>query len=222
MSGPAASARPARSYKAAADILSERDPVLRRLVAQAGPVRVNPPAETHFAALVRAILYQQLAGAAARAIHGRLIASLGGEVTPERLLSLSPETLRAVGLSANKAASMRDLATKVQDGSVVLDPARLRGQGDDEVVAMLAGVRGIGTWTAQMFLMFQLRRLDVWPAGDLGVRKGFGLAWGMPTPTQKQLEALGDPYRPYRSVVALYCWRAAELYGGAAGSALTS
>ena len=124
MSGQAVSTRPARSYKAAADILSERDPVLRRLVAQAGPVRVNPPTETHFAALVRAILYQQLAGAAARAIHGRLIASLGGEVTPERLLSLSSQTLRAVGLSANKAASMRDLATKVRDGSVVLDPAR--------------------------------------------------------------------------------------------------
>jgi DNA-3-methyladenine glycosylase II len=221
MSGPT-SARPARSYKAATDILSERDPVLRRLVAQAGPVEVSRPTETHFAALVRAILYQQLAGAAARAIHGRLIASLGGEVTPERLLSLPPQTLRAVGLSANKAASMLDLATKVRDGSVVLDPAGLRGQGDDEVVAMLAGVRGIGTWTAQMFLMFQLRRLDVWPTGDLGVRKGFGLAWGMPTPTPKQLEALGDPYRPYRSVVTWYCWRAAELYGGAKESALTS
>jgi DNA-3-methyladenine glycosylase II len=72
-----------------------------------------------------------------------------------------------------------------------------------------------------MFLMFQLRRLDVWPTGDLGVRKGFGLAWGIPTPIPKQLEALGEPYRPYRSVVAWYCWRAAELYGGAAESALT-
>ena len=127
-----------------------------------------------------------------------------------------------MGLSANKTASMRDLATKVLDGSVVLDPAGLRGQSDDEVVARLSGVRGIGTWTAQMFLLFQLRRLDVWPTGDLGVRKGFGLAWGMPTPTPKQLEALGDSYRPYRSVVAWYCWRAAELYGGAAGSALTT
>jgi DNA-3-methyladenine glycosylase II len=116
---------------------------------------------------------------------------------------------------------MRDLATKVLDGSVVLDQAVLRGQGDEEVVSMLSGVRGIGTWTAQMFLMFQLLRLDVWPTADLGVRKGFGLAWGMPTPTPKQLEALGDPYRPYRSVVAWYCWRAAELFGGAAESALT-
>src|SRR5258708_3014974 len=220
MPAPAVSTRPARSYKAAAEILSERDPVLRRLVAEAGPPQLNPTTETHFEALVRAILYQQLAGAAARAIHGRLIAALGGEVTPERFLSLSSPTLRSVGLSAKKAASMQDLGTKVLDAAVVLDPAGLRAQSDDEVIARLSGVRGIGKWTAQMFLMFQLRRLDVWPTGDLGVRKGFGLAWGMPTPTPKQLEALGDPYRPYRSVVAWYCWRAAELYGGAAGSTL--
>jgi DNA-3-methyladenine glycosylase II len=221
MSGPTASTGSASSYDAATEILAERDPVLGRLIAEAGPFQVDPPTETHFAALVRAITYQQLAGAAARAIHGRLIAALGGEVTPERFLSLPPETLRAAGLSANKAASIGDLATKVRDGSVVLDPAALRDLGDDEVVAMLAGVRGIGTWTAQMFLMFQLLRLDVWPTGDLGVRKGFGLAWGMPAPTPKQLEALGEPYRPYRTVVAWYCWRAAELYGGAAESALT-
>src|SRR5229473_6893857 len=221
MSDKPVSTRPARSYPAAAAILSERDPVLRRLVAEAGPPQVRPPAETHFAALVRSVTYQQLAGAAAAAIHGRLIAALGGEVAPERLLSLPADTLRSVGLSANKAASLRDLATKVLDGTVVLDPAGLRAQSDAEVIDRLSTVRGIGTWTVQMFLMFQLRRLDVWPTGDLGVRKGFGLAWGIPTPTPKQLEALGEPYRPYRSVLAWYCWRAAELYGGAAESALT-
>jgi len=221
MSGQTASTGSASSYEAATEILSERDPVLRRLVAKAGPFQVDPPTETHFAALVRAITYQQLAGAAARAIHGRLIAALGGEVTPERFLSLPPETLRAAGLSANKAASIGDLAAKVLDGSVVLDPAGLRERGDEELVAMLSAVRGIGTWTAQMFLMFQLLRLDVWPTGDLGVRKGFGLAWEMPTPKPKELDALGEPYRPYRTVVAWYCWRAAELYGGAAESALT-
>ncbi len=216
-----ASARRASSYPAAAAILSERDPVLRRLVADAGPPRVRPPAETHFAALVRSILYQQLAGAAAAAIHGRLIAALDGEVTPQRLLSLPTDTLRSVGLSASKTASLQDLAAKVLDGTVALDPPRLRAESDAEVVARLSTVRGIGKWTAEMFLMFQLRRLDVWPTGDLGVRKGFGLAWGIPTPTAKELEPLGDPYRPYRSVVAWYCWRAAELYGGAADSALT-
>ena len=194
---------------------------MRRLVAEAGPARVGPATETHFAALVRSVLYQQLAGAAAAAIHGRLIAALGDEVTPERLLALPDGTLRSVGLSANKAASLQDLATKVLDGTVVLNPPKLRAESDAEVVARLSTVRGIGKWTAEMFLMFQLRRLDVWPTGDLGVRKGFGLAWGIPTPTAKELDPLGDPFRPYRSVVAWYCWRAAELYAGAADSALT-
>jgi DNA-3-methyladenine glycosylase II len=221
MSETPASARPARSYPAAAKILAERDPVLRRLVAETGLPRVTPPTDSHFAALVRAITYQQLAGAAASAIHGRLITAMGGEVTPERLLSLPAEALRAAGLSGNKAASLQDLAAKMLDGTVVLDPAGLRRQSDTELVERLSEVRGIGKWTAEMFLMFQLRRLDVWPTGDLGVRKGFGLAWGIPTPTPKQLEALGEPYRPYRSVLAWYCWRAAELYGRAAESALT-
>jgi DNA-3-methyladenine glycosylase II len=221
MPEPSATQRKVRSWPAASALLAERDPVLRRLVAEAGPARVRPPTETHFATLVRAIVYQQLAGAAAAAIHGRLIAALDGEITPERVLSLPSGTLRSVGLSAAKAASLQDLATKVLDGTVVLDPKGLRAQSDAEVVARLSEVRGIGKWTAEMFLMFQLRRLDVWPTGDLGVRKGFGLAWGIPTPTAKELDPLGDPYRPYRSVVAWYCWRAAELYAGTAASAVT-
>jgi len=191
-----ATERPARSWPAASAILAERDPVLRRLVAEAGPARVRPPTETHFATLVRAIVYQQLAGAAAAAIHGRLIGALGGEVTPERLLTLPSGTLRSAGLSAAKAASLQDLATKVLDGTVVFDPKGLRAQSDAEVVARLSTVRGIGKWTAEMFLIFQLRRLDVWPTGDLGVRRGFGLAWGIPPPTAKELDPLGDPYRP--------------------------
>jgi DNA-3-methyladenine glycosylase II len=221
MSSQPAATSATQSWEAAAAILAERDPVVRRLVADAGPPRVRPPMETHFAALVRAIVYQQLAGAAAAAIHGRLIAALGGELTPQRLLTLPDGALRAVGLSANKAASLRDLAVKVLDETVVLDPPRLRAESDTEVVARLSTVRGIGKWTAEMFLMFQLRRLDVWPTGDLGVRKGFGLAWQIPAPTAKELEPLGEPYRPYRSIVAWYCWRAAELYGSAADSALT-
>jgi DNA-3-methyladenine glycosylase II len=213
--------RPARSYQAAAAILAGRDPVLRHLAEQAGPARVPPPELTHFAALVRAVVYQQLAGPAAAAIHGRLVAALGGAVTPERLLALTEMDLRAAGLSAAKTASVRDLAGKVLDGTVVLDAPGLRAESDAEVVARLSTVRGIGRWTAEMFLMFQLRRLDVWPTGDLGVRKGYGLAWGIPTPSARQLEPLGDPFRPYRSVVAWYCWRATEIYGRAAGSALT-
>jgi len=221
MPKPPVTERRVRSWPAASAILAERDPVLRRLVTEAGPARVRPPTETHFATLVRAIVYQQLAGAAAAAIHGRLIAALDGEIGPERLLSLPSATLRSVGLSAAKTASLQDLAAKVLDGTVVLDPKGLRAESDAEVVARLSEVRGIGKWTAEMFLMFQLRRLDVWPTGDLGVRRGFGLAWEIPTPTARELEPLGDPYRPYRSVVAWYCWRAAELYRGAAESAVT-
>jgi len=209
------------SHAVAARILADRDPVIARLVADAGPPRFRPPHDSHFAALARAIVYQQLAGPAAAAIHGRLTAALDGAVEPEGLLALSPEALRAVGLSANKVASLRDLATKILDGTVILAPRRLARVSDEEVIARLSTVRGIGTWTAEMFLIFQLRRLDVWPTGDLGVRRGYGLAWKVPMPSARELEPLGEPFRPYRSVVAWYCWRAAELYAGAADSALT-
>jgi DNA-3-methyladenine glycosylase II len=209
------------SHVAAARLLAERDPVIATLVAATGTPKFRPPQESHFAALVRSIVYQQLAGPAASAIHGRLVAALGGQVDPETLLGLSLEEMRAAGLSGNKTASLRDLAAKVLDGSVALDPRRLSREGDEEVIIRLSTVRGIGRWTAEMFLMFQLRRLDVWPTGDLGVRKGYGLAWRIPMPTAKELEPLGDPFRPYRSVVAWYCWRATELYAGTADSALT-
>lgn len=221
MSGRSESARPTRSWRKAAELLAERDPVMGRLVAEAGLPDVRPPVESQFAALLRAIVYQQLAGAAAAAIHGRVVAALDGEVAPQKLLGLPVETLRSAGLSARKAESLRDLASKALDGTVVLDQPGLRAESDDELIARLSTVRGIGRWTAQMFLMFQLQRLDVWPTDDLGVRKGFGLGWSIPTPTAKQLEPLGEPYRPYRSVVAWYCWRASELYGGAGDSALT-
>jgi DNA-3-methyladenine glycosylase II len=215
--------RPGRrvTHSEAARILAGRDPVIARLLAEAGPPRFRRPTESHFASLVRAVVYQQLAGGAAAAIHGRLIAALDGDVQPEGLIALADESLRAVGLSRNKAASLRDLATKVLDGTVVLSPRGLSRESDEEVIARLSAVRGIGPWTAEMFLLFQLRRLDVWPTGDLGVRRGYGLAWETPMPTARQLDPLGEPYRPYRSVLAWYCWRAAELYGRAADSALT-
>ena len=209
------------SHSEAARVLASRDPVIARLVADAGLPRFRRSPESPFAALVRAIVYQQLAGGAASAIHGRLLTALNDDPEPEALLALSTDTLRQVGLSANKMASLRDLATKVLDGTVVLSPRGLSRQSDEEIVTRLSAVRGIGPWTAQMFLLFQLRRLDVWPTGDLGVRRGYGLAWRVPMPTATELEPLGDPYRPYRSVAAWSCWRAAELYAGTADSALT-
>ena len=107
------------------------------------------------------------------------------------------------------------------DGTLALSPSGLSAQSDEEVIARLTSVRGIGPWTAQMFLIFRLRRLDIWPVGDFGVRQGYGLAWHVPMFSARELEPLGDPYRPYRTVVAWYCWRAVELYAAGTESALT-
>jgi len=209
------------SYTEAARILAKRDPVIADLLDRTGPPRLSRFPDTPFAALVRAIVYQQLAGAAAAAIHGRLVAALNGDVEPVALAALSDETLRAVGMSRSKVLSLRDLAAKSLDGAVNLSPRSLARRTDDDIIASLSAVRGIGRWTAEVFLLFQLRRLDIWPVGDLGVRRGYGLAWGVPMPAAKELEPLGEPFRPYRSVAAWYCWRAAEVYAGAAESALT-
>ena len=191
--------------------MADVDPALARLIAEVGPIQHRPPnPDGHFGALVRAIVFQQLAGHAAHAIHQRVRALVDGPLTPEAVAALPDEHLRAAGLSASKLASLRDLTAKVLDGSVVLDgTARLA---DDEVIARLVTVRGIGRWTAEMFLLFELRRLDVWPVDDLGVRHGYALIWSLDAPpTPRQLQALGDPFRPYRSVVARYCWEAVAL-----------
>ncbi len=220
---PPAPARPRKvTYRQAALILAERDPVLARLVELAGLPRFPAPTETNFATLIRSVVYQQLAGASARAIHGRLIAALGEELTPERILATPAPVLKATGLSGRKVESLLDLSAKVLDGTVVLDARRLARVSDEEIVARLSTVRGIGKWSAEIFLMFQLRRMDVWPTGDLAIRKGYGLAWDIPTPTIRQLDALGEPYRPYRTVLAWYCWRAAQFYGASAASAVTA
>lgn len=204
---------PRVSYREGARVLAARDPVIARFVAAVGLPTLPKSPGTHFATLVRSITYQQIAGAAARAIHGRLVATLHDEVTPQQVLATPTQVLRAAGLSGNKVLSLQDLAAKVLDGTVVLEPRRLARKSDDEIVARLSTVRGIGKWSAEMFLMFELRRVDVWPTGDLAVRHGFALAWQVPLPTARELDPLGEPFRPYRSVVAWYCWRAPEVFG---------
>ena len=156
------------------------------------------------------IVYQQLAGKAAAAIHGRFAALFVDErPTPEAALALPIAKLRGAGLSTAKATSIRDLADKVLDGSVKL--SRIGRLSDEEIVRELTLVRGIGRWTAEMFLMFQLGRLDVWPVDDYGVRKGYAALFGhKELPTAKALLELGEPFRPYRSVAAWYCWRAVD------------
>jgi DNA-3-methyladenine glycosylase II len=204
--------RPAKRLVEASEKLAAQDRVMRSMVKRLGPpdFRRGRPRREHFAELARAVLYQQLAGRAAAAIHGRFAALFDGEApTPEAVLALPVARLRGAGLSGAKAASIRDLAEKVLDGSVQLD--RINRLPDDEVVRELTLVRGIGPWTAEMFLIFQLGRLDVWPVGDYGIRKGYALLYGLSEPpSAKALEPLGDRFRPYRSVAAWYCWRAAE------------
>jgi DNA-3-methyladenine glycosylase II len=208
------------SLRAAIGEAASRDPVLAGLVARVGPIRHRPrDPDGPFAALVRAIVFQQLAGRAAQAIYGRVRTAVGGTLTPEALNAASDEVLRAAGLSGSKLASLRDLSVKVLDGTVVL--SRTSRRSDEELIERLTTVRGIGRWTAEMYLMFQLRRLDVWPVDDLGVRQGYALAWKLdPPPAPKQLEPLGERFRPYRSIVARYCWAAVPLLrpGGTAVS----
>jgi DNA-3-methyladenine glycosylase II len=201
-----------RELITAAEALSAGDPAMRRIIDATGPpdIRRGRPKRTHFAELARAVCYQQLAGAAARTIHGRFEALFKDHTpTPEATLRLPVAKLRGAGLSGAKAASIRDLAERVVSGDVELDRAgRLS---NDELLAELTRVRGIGRWTAEMFLIFQLGRLDVWPVDDLGVRKGYAQLYRLRTlPLPKQLETLGDTFRPYRSVAAWYCWRAAD------------
>ncbi|MBV8084086.1 MAG: DNA-3-methyladenine glycosylase 2 family protein [Chloroflexi bacterium] len=190
--------------------LSEADPVLGRFIDRAGPYEARPQQGDAFSSLARAILYQQLAGRAAAAIHARFVEAIGGQVTPEAVVATPPEALRAAGLSGAKTAAVLDLAAKATDGSVPLD--QLHALEDDDIVTRLSAVRGIGRWTAEMFLMFELQRPDVWPVDDYGVRNGWTIIHGLPNMiAPRDLRAAGEPLRPYRSLVAWYCWHAVHL-----------
>jgi 3-methyladenine DNA glycosylase/8-oxoguanine DNA glycosylase len=202
---------PPAAHRLAMDALVVRDPVVARLVEVHGPIQLRARArvDQRFEALARAVAYQQLAGKAAASIWGRVRALVDGPFDPHTVLALPDGALRGAGLSQAKTDAIHDLARLVVSDEIRLD--RVGRMSDDEVVAMLTQAKGVGPWTAHMFLMFDLHRLDVWPTGDYGVRVGYGRAFGLSeTPTSRQLEALGDPFRPYRSVVAWYCWRAVD------------
>ena len=202
---------PTKPLTDAVDELARCDRVLAGLIERHGPppARRRVAVDRRFGDLARNIVYQQLAGRAAASIHGRFVEALDGEVSAAQVLATPEEVLRGCGLSGSKTASILDLADKVASGTVALD--RIGRLSDDEVVAHLTTVRGVGPWTAQMFLMSTLGRLDVWPVGDFGVRAGFALAWGLDdVPSPKDLHERGEQFRPYRSLVAWYCWRAVD------------
>jgi DNA-3-methyladenine glycosylase II len=182
---------------------------MARLIKAAGAMKLRDALDDSFAALVRSIMYQQLAGAAAATIHGRFLKLFSDELSPTAVLALPDGAMRSAGVSGSKQAAITDLARKVGDGTVPLHD--VDSLSDDELVARLIQVRGIGRWTAEMFLLFQLRRLDVWPVDDYGVRKGWALAHRLAEPpTPRALQDEGERFRPYRSVAAWYCWRAVD------------
>ena len=197
-------------YDKARRHLIRSDPKLGALVKSFGPCGLATTGRIdRFAMTVRSIVSQQLSAKAADTIHGRLLDALKTEATPQAILALEQEQLRACGLSWAKVASIRDLATKITDGSLALDS--LDALTDDEVVAALTSVRGIGQWSAEMFLIFRLGRPDILPVGDVGVQRAMRRLYGLRKhPSPARMTALARPWRPYRSVACWYLWRSLD------------
>jgi DNA-3-methyladenine glycosylase II len=191
--------------------LHAADPKLARVIDAVGPCTMLPSTDgSHCTHLVRAIVYQQLSGSAAGTIHARLSTRLGEVPTARALATVNDEALRAVGLSAAKTRALRDLSERVLDGRLPLEG--IASLSDEAIIEALVQVRGIGPWTAQMFLMFRLGRPDVLPVLDLGVRKGAQVMHRLRSlPDAARLERLARPWRPWRSVASWYCWRALEV-----------
>jgi DNA-3-methyladenine glycosylase II len=193
--------------------LSATDPRMAALIARSRRYNIVPAASMRpFDALAESIAYQQLSGKAAATIFGRVRALFPKRkwLDPEQLLATPDDKLRGAGLSRAKTAALKDLAAKTIDRTVPSGRALLR-MSDDEIIARLTQVRGIGRWTVEMLLLFDLGRPDVWPVDDYGVRKGFAKTFGRrKLPTPKQLMKIGEKWRPYRSVAAWYFWRALD------------
>ncbi len=209
------------SRPAAVRHLKRADPILRALIARIGPYRLVPrTAGSHLDALVRSIVSQQLSTRAAATIHARVIA-LHRDIVPEPAawIALSDPALREAGLSRQKISYIRDLAQHVFDGTLPL--AHLHDLDDDAVIAVLTQVKGIGVWTAQMFLMFRLGRPDVLPVLDLGIRNAMRRAYRLrKDPTPERMRAIAAPWVPYRSVACWYLWQSLDLTRADAAPAL--
>ena len=188
--------------------LRNADPVMGALIDRVGSYRIEY-LEPAFDTLAKSIVYQQLSGKAARTIYNRLSDALGGEVTPERVLKLTPARMRALGLSKQKIAYIRDLAAQTRDGRV--DFAALPDLDDRAVVEALTRVKGVGVWTAHMFLIFALRRPNVLPTGDYGVRSAVQKLYDLPAlPKPAEMQRLAEPWRPWCSVASWYLWRSLD------------
>lgn len=191
--------------------LRKADPILRKVIEQVGPCRLAPLTNgSHFEFIARAIIYQQLSTKAAATIHGRVQALCGGSLTTGPLLALPDDALRGAGLSRQKLGYLRDLAAHTTNGT--LDTQHFADLPDEEITRQLVQVKGIGVWTAQMFLIFRLGRPDVLPVLDLGVRKGVQRAYRLrKLPDAKRIEKIAKAWEPYRSIGSWYMWRVLEL-----------
>lgn len=198
--------------------LRRADQTLARLIQQVGPCTLKRRRRTPFVALVSAVVYQQLNGTAAKTILNRVLALYPRRrfPSPEDLLATPDEKLRAAGLSRAKTAAIKDIAAKTLAG-IVPTSRIIRNLSNEEIIARLTTVRGVGPWTVEMLLIFTLGRLDVLPVTDYGVRKGFAVTYGWKNlPTPKELLEFGERWRPHRSTAAWYFWRALELPAKAA------
>jgi DNA-3-methyladenine glycosylase II len=191
--------------------LLRRDPVLAALIRRHGPCGLGATRDRfdHFSMLVRAIVFQQLSTRAATTIHDRLLGLMPGGTDACALAALSDEQLRGVGISRQKAGYLRDLCEKVTAGAVPL--SHVDGMADEDVIAALTQVKGVGRWTAEMFLIFRLQRPDVLPVGDLGIITAVQRAYRLrKPPTPDRLRKIGEPWRPYRSIASWYLWRSLD------------
>ena len=207
------------NHSASVRYLKRIDPVLARIIETVGPCRMQLRTEgTHFEALVRSIVYQQLSGKAAGTILRRFNALYPNDTpTPELVLATSDETMRSVGMSRQKIGYLRDLASKVLSGELPLD--HVHDLSDDDLIDHLVQVKGIGRWTAQMFLMFRLGRPDVLPELDLGIQNAIRKAYRMrKRPTPKQVKRVGAKWSPHSSVASWYLWRSLENGDGQLGA----
>jgi DNA-3-methyladenine glycosylase II len=198
-------------HRASVIHLKRADEVLARVIERVGPCRLRPRSEgTHFDALLRSIVYQQLSGKAAETILNRVLALYGGRYPrPAQLLETPDDVLRRAGLSRQKLAYLRDLATKVETAEVPL--ARVGRLSDEEIITHLTRVKGIGRWTAQMFLIFRLGRRDVLPELDLGIQTAIQKAYSLPArPAPKDVLRIGESWRPHATVASWYLWRSLE------------
>jgi len=189
--------------------LKESDPILRAIIERVGPYKIEY-GEPTFHSLAESILYQQLNGKAAVVIFNRFIEQTGDPVTPEGILKLADAQMRAVGLSKQKTAYLRDLAQKTKDG--LLNFERLGDMSNEEVIEHLTQVKGIGVWTAHMFLMFTLRRPDILPTGDYGIQAAMKKHYRKRKwPKPKDMEKIAKSWAPYRSVACWYLWRSMDI-----------